>query len=131
MQHCHHVHLEGCDLRCSLTAGIILALALWQQQCFNAGAAKLDLLHSLQKGGVNKIKPLKQVKSADQAKEHYASTLQKRRQLQQQSANQYNACPMADYVYSGPTMDSIFDELTVDEFQSAIEFVVRSPPKPS
>lgn len=50
----------------------------------------------------------------------------KRRSLQQQTSNQFDACPATDYIYSGPTTDSFFDELSVNEFQSAIEFVVSS-----
>jgi len=46
------------------------------------------------------------------------------RNLQQQSSNQFNACAAQDYIYSGPTMDSIFDELTVKEYQSVTQLVV-------
>ena len=48
------------------------------------------------------------------------------RSLQQQYSNMYNACPAQRYIYSGNTMDSIFDALTVDEFESAAAFVVGS-----
>ena len=49
------------------------------------------------------------------------------RTLLQQQANQFSACPMTDYVYSGPTMDSIFDELSVEESQRAVEYIVSLP----
>ena len=48
------------------------------------------------------------------------------RSLQQQYSNVYDACPAQRYIYSGPTMDSIFDALTVDEFESTAAFVVWS-----
>ena len=104
----------------------MLVLVILQQQCSLACAAKLAPLRSLQREfGSYMISSIKPVKSADRSKSTEATLSQKRRQLQQQSSNQFNACPMADYIYSGATMDSIFDELSVDEFQSVIEYVVR------
>ena len=104
-----------------------------QQHCFIACAAKLTplrSLQSLQKDGSARHKARRQVKSADRLKGTEAILSQKRRQLQQKRSNQFNACPTADYIYSGPTMDSIFDELSVDEFQTAVEYVVRYPMYP-
>lgn len=51
------------------------------------------------------------------------------RKLQQhapapQSATQFGACPAEPYIYSGPTMDSIFDELSQEEFINVTAFVV-------
>jgi len=59
------------------------------------------------------------------AREAHRQKQHARKLQQQQSSNQFDACPTQDYIYSGPTMDSIFDELTVQEYQSVTEFVVR------
>ena len=48
------------------------------------------------------------------------------RKLQQQRSNVFESCPAARYIYPGTTMDSIFDQLSVLEFQSAAQAVVSS-----
>lgn len=106
-----------------MVAGIILALLFLQHQC--CFAAKLSPLRSLGTGSHSGLTSLRPLKSAGSLKGSEAAVNLSRRELLQQRANQFNECPTEDYIYSGSTMDSIFDELSVDEFQSAIEYVVR------
>ena len=48
------------------------------------------------------------------------------RKLQQQRANAFSNCPSQRFIYPGTTMDSIFDQLSIQEFQSAAQAVVSS-----
>ena len=46
------------------------------------------------------------------------------RKLQQQRSNTFSSCPSQRFIYPGTTMDSIFDQLSIQEFQSAAQAVV-------